>query len=122
MSKLIAVEGCELAFKNPLATGNITIIPPAPGTSLSSNRNKIYAKQIDIQITGYTIGGFVQTTPILSNIPGTASFATADGDPLVLEGDESEELTIPGQEGNYTTTKKDTVYVKAAGQNVVKAT
>lgn len=122
MSKYISVVGCELSFKNPLASGLITITPPSSPTSCSSSKNKIYAGQLNFTVSGYTVGSFVQSTPVQGSIQGTAAFATADGQPLLLEGDSSTVLTIPGMIGQTSTTVTDTVYIKSAGQKVVKAT
>lgn len=120
MSKYIAVEGCELAFRNPIATGNIVIDPI--NTKASSKGNKIYAGELKFTITGYTVGMFSQTTPLKGVIKGTAQFSTSEGEHLVLLGDASDTLTIVGKEDGEDTTKSDTVYVKDAGQNVAKST
>lgn len=121
MSKLIAVEGCTLAFRNAAATGVITVDPI--NTKASSGGNKIYTI-ISFTVTNYTTTGFTQKDPVKGTITGTAETVTLRGQPVVLVDDESlpiiiKGVTVPtGTDAQVT----DSVYVKSAGQNVVKAT
>lgn len=120
MSKFIATSKCVLAFNNTAATGNIVIVNMT--SPCTSDGNGIFYDKIQFTVSNYTIGGFSQTSPVQGSIIGTSQFATIKKKPVVLEGDTSATLIIPGQEGDSTTTKTDTVYVKDAGQNVIKAT
>lgn len=122
MSKLVAVVGCKLAFKNPTASGKI-VITTSTSYKATSGGNKVYADKIEFTIAEYKVDSFVQDPGTVSgSISGTTSKATASGDALVLEGDESEQITIRGKVGSSTVSASDIVYVKSAGQNVLKAT
>lgn len=122
MSKYIATVACTLACQNPAATAVIQVTG-VNTYKASSGKNNVWAKQIDFIISAYTLpSGFVQSTPIQGSITATAVKTKASKNPVVLEGDKSLVLTIAGMVGDKSTTVTDTVYVKSAGQNVVKAT
>lgn len=121
MSRLIAVEGCTLAFRNEAATGVIIVDPI--GTKASSGGNKIYTI-ISFTVTNYTTAGFTQKDPVKGVIIGTAKTVTLGGQPVILVNDGSLPITIKGITIPTGTDAQvtDSVYVKDAGQNVVKAT
>lgn len=123
MSKYIATTGCILACQNITATAVIQVTG-INKYKASSGKNNIWAKQIDFIISTYSIPstGFVQSAPTTGSIIATSTSVTASGDAVVLEGDKSVPLTIKGMIGPVSTDVQDIVYVKSAGQNVVKAT
>ena len=123
MGKYIATEACVLACQNPLATAVIQITG-INSYKVTSGSSKVWAKQIDFIISTYSISstGFIQSSPTKGSITATATSVTASGDAVVLEGDQSATLTIAGKIGQNNAEVTDVVYVKSAGQKVVKAT
>lgn len=123
MGKYIATEACVLACQNPLATAVIQITG-INSYKVTSGSSKIWAKQIDFRINTYSISstGFTQSKPTSGSIIATATSVTASRDAVVLEGDQSSVLTISGMIGQNNAEVTDVVYVKSAGQKVVKAT
>ena len=123
MSGYIATTACTLACQNTAATAVIQVTG-INKYKASSGKNNVWAKQIDFTISAYSISatGFTQSTPTTGSIIATATSVTATKDAVVLEGDKSASLTIKGMIGDKQATVVDIVYVKSAGQNVVKAT
>lgn len=121
MSKLVAVNGCTLAFTTNQNNSSITITGTA-STKVKVNGNGIWVKKIDFSITGYVLGSFTQTGSVTGSVTASAEKVTSQGDAVVLLGDKSATLTINGMIGETSATVQDVVYVKDAGQNVVKAT
>ena len=118
-NKRVAVEGCQLAFRNPQAQGTIQIHPTS--CPVSSGGNKAYNEQLGFEITGYTVGQFAQNAPCIAAIPGTSQAAFSQGLSFVLEGD-SIQVVIQGLEDGSPSVKTDEVYVADPGQNVLKVT
>ena len=128
MGKYIATEACVLACQNPLATAVIQITG-INSYKVTSGSSKVWAKQIDFRISTYSISstGFIQSSPTSGSITATATSVTTTSvttseNAVVLEGDQSATLTISGMIGQNNAEVTDVVYVKSAGQKVVKAT
>ena len=128
MGKYIATEACVLACQNPLATAVIQVTG-INSYKVTSGSSKVWAKQIDFRISTYSISstGFTQSNPTSGSITATATSVTTTSvttseNAVVLEGDQSATLTISGMIGQNNAEVTDVVYVKSAGQKVVKAT
>lgn len=122
MSKAIVTEACTLAFRgadtNPSVKGTITPIFTSCEYVVSGDK-VVY--QIQVAISSYTNGTLTNGAGT-GVITGTAQYIKVDTQVPLLEGDESASITITGTVGSSTKTTSDTVYVKSAGQNVLKAT
>lgn len=118
-NKLVVVEGCQLAFRNPQAQGVIQILPTS--CPMSSGGKKAYNGQLNFVVTGYTVGQFAQSTPCPGAIPGTSQKAFSQGLAFVLNGD-SVQVVVQGIENGSPSSKTDEVYVANPGQNVLKVT
>lgn len=122
MNKLVAVEGCVLAFRNQAAQGTIQITS-VTDCPVSSGGNKAYAGSLAFSISGYTVGSFSQSAPASGTISGSAQKATSQQQPFVLQDDEVEVIITGYYSGSSSTSQvTDTVYVSNPGQNVLKVT
>lgn len=126
MGKYVATEDCEFAFRNadtnPSVSGTITATL-TKASHAQINGSSILIQQISIAVSGYTNGSLTNGASVNPGIiTASAQYAKSDNGAWLLEGDESATITIQGQVGQSTGTTTDTVYIKKAGQNVLKAT
>lgn len=131
MSKYVAIEDCEFAFRNADINTSVSGTITATVTKASHaqiNGSSILIQQISIAVSGYTNGSLTNGASVNPGIiTASAQYAKSDNgeghlEAWHLEGDESTTITIQGQVGQSTGTTTDTVYIKKAGQNVLKAT
>lgn len=126
MSKYVATEDCEFAFRNADTNSSVSGTITATLTKASHaqiNDSSILIQQISIAVSGYTNGSLTNGASVNPGIiKASAQYAKSDDEAWLLEGDESATITIQGQVGQSTGTTTDTVYIKKAGQNVLKAT
>lgn len=122
MGRYIATEGCTLDFKGKLTNTNIAgSITPVFSSAKYVVSNKHVVYQIDCTISGYTNGSLTNGQGT-GTITGTAKYVKVEEQVPILELDESPVITINGNVGSHSGTTMDIVYVKEAGQNVLKAT
>ena len=122
MSKYIAVEGATLKLSAGTATGKE--ITSSPSNNSKIEGNGIYNGTINVKISGF-VGSTVatQTGGGLGSINGTASKVKVDGHPVVLKGDESDNILITGNyaNGNPGAQETITVSIDDPGQDLCKA-
>ena len=131
--KNFVVEGCvfeilENGIVNP--SGIVSV------TSTASTNSKVDGKGIYTTLI-VTVAGFSSTDPLHqpwisgsgstvapAQISASAQYNKIDNLPVVLEGDEAQNVTILGQKQQGQTTVQEqtivTIKVKSAGQSVVK--
>ena len=117
--KNIAVQSWSYSFGS--GTGTVTVTNQ-PSQKVLCDGKKAFFGEIEFSISNYTGGGITNGTAT-GKISGTAEHVNIEGKPAVLEGDESEEITINGQSTTYPynpDTATDTVKVSSAGQSKVK--
>jgi len=117
--KPVAVEGCTLTTSPGTGTATIT---SAASTTNKADGKGVYRGTIQIAISGYsssaiTVAGSGSGTGTLN---GSAQTTKADGQSVVLEGDQAT-ITVNGQayEGSTTVGVSElvTVNIQNAGQN-----
>ena len=129
--KNIVVEGCELEFENGGNDSSITINPtPSQVSAKVKADGKGVYKTLMFTIAGYTASSSVSPNWVSESgtgvgaITASAEHVTVEGNPAILEEDESEEIVITGleQEGDtqVVATVTEVVKVKKAGQKKVK--
>lgn len=129
--KNIVVEGCSLEFQNGGSPNEGIVINPTPvqtSTKVKAEGKAVY-KTLKFTITGYTAPSskpnWVPGSGSGSGeITATSQYVKVEGEKVILEGDESAEITINGQEyeGSSTVSATFTEVVKVtnAGQTKVK--
>lgn len=103
MSKFIAVEGMTLEIDPISILGTISIIGD-PSEKIKQDNKKVYLDNLEIQVTNITSPGdgatIPDTGPITSNIISTSEKSKDNGTLLLLNGDETGEISatpqIPG--------------------------
>lgn len=118
--KNVVVEGCSLVANTGL--GTIKIETPA-SEKVKANNSKVYAGTLSISISNLAGTGFTNGSGI-GTLTGSAMKNKIDGQPVVLEGDQSDEILV-----NATTTSSPPtqiqvptiVTITVAGQTVYKA-
>lgn len=124
----IAVQGCELEFVNPAHSGDIKI-ETTPSQKVLADGKGVYHGTLQITIANFTGGDITVSKSGATVTPGTlnggSTTTKAEGDPVVLQGDTSEDITVVGlkPQGNTTVTATATtkVKIKKAGQTKAKA-
>ena len=128
MTKAIAVQGCTLEFQNG-GSGTITITEGQTSTKVKADGKAAY-KTLTFSISGYTASSAVSPTWIPGSGSGSGSIQASaqhvkiEGNPALLEGDQSAAITINGQQQSGQTTipavATEIVKITAAGQAKVK--
>ena len=122
MSKYIAVKGATLKLSAGTATQKEITSTPSSHSKIEGNG--IYNGTINVQISGYS-GSTVatQTGGGLGSINGTASKVKVDGNPVVLKGDQSNNILITGNYANGNPGAREiiTVSIDDPGQDLWKA-
>lgn len=122
----IAVKGCTLEISSG-GSGPEPTIDSSPSKDVLVNGNGVFFKEIEFSVSGVTAGDIANADGEGSGtIKGTgASFLDASGNKVVLEGDESAEITVkgtkPSQSGPVSASGKIKVKVSKAGQTDVVA-
>lgn len=119
MGKPIAVSGCTLSLSSGSGTVSITTLP---STVTKFDNKGAYKGTIDISISDFTGGSIVSASGSGSGtITGSAQHITIEGDPAVLQDDESDSITVSGvnSKGDPATASVK-VKISKAGQSVAE--
>ena len=125
MGKALAVDGCTLIIQG--GTGPTPSITNQPSTKVLADGKGVFFKEIKVSLSGVTAGTITNSDGQgEGTITGTGTKITdANGDPAVLEGDVSANITVNGtmttQSGPQKASGVVTVKVSKAGQTVVVA-
>lgn len=119
MSKPIAVSGCTLTLSS--GTGSVSIDTSASTVTKFDNKGA-YKGTLSISISGYTGGSIAGSSGSGSGtIEGSAQYVMIEGDPAVLQDDESDSITVSGTNAKGDpATASVTVKVSDAGQTVAE--
>ena len=123
MKKLVAVEGMTLL---PVETGVILAgvsVISAPSANVKVDGSGVYAGDVDVKAATATFNGYVAENVDFTLHP-SASFTSADGEKVLLEGDTSDTITATGKNPSLTPqeiTFPVTLKVLNAGQANVTA-
>lgn len=126
MGKPIAVDGCELIISSG-GSGPAPKVESTPSSDIDVDGKGVFFKEIKFSVKGVTAGDIANSDgkgdgTILATGDGIFD---ANGDKVVLEGDESVEITVngtkPSQSGPVSASGKIKVKVKSAGQSDVIA-
>lgn len=130
--KSIVVEGCSLEFQNGGSPNDGIIITPQQTSSKVKAEGKAVYKTLKFSIAGYTASSDVNPNWVPGSGTGSGEISASaqktkvEGYNVILEGDDSGEITINGMEqlpGSTTPTSAqvtEIVKVSDAGQNKVK--
>ena len=123
MKKNVVVEGCILVADS--GAGTITISSAASSNSKIDGKG-IYAGDITISISNFSGPGFTGGSGS-GTLSGSAQFVSVDGKHVVLEGDQSESISVGATitpqpiSPPYTVTILTVVTITSAGQISVQA-
>ena len=126
MGKSVAVEGCKLEISSG-GSGPAPTVDSSPSKVILVNGSGVFFNEIQFSVSGVTAGDIANADGEGSGtIKGTgASILDASGNKVVLEGDESAEITVngtkPSQSGSVPASGKIKVKVSKAGQTDVVA-
>lgn len=126
MGKAVAVKGCKLEISSG-GSGPAPTVDSSPSKVMLVNGNGVFFNEIQFSVSGVTAGDIANADGEGSGtIKGTgASILDASGDKVVLEDDESAEITVkgtkPSQSGSVSASGKIKVKVSKAGQTDVIA-
>lgn len=90
--KKIAVNGCTVEITDPLIEASEIKILTQPSKNSFIDDKGIYCGTLIVVLNGLTYNGYSLATLTLT-IDGTSKNSTIDGQSVVLEGDESKNLT-----------------------------
>lgn len=122
----VAVKGCTLEISSG-GSGPAPTVDSSPSEDVLINDKGVFFKEIQFSVSGVTAGDIANADGEGSGtIKGTgANILDASGDKVVLEGDESVEITVngtkPSQTGSVPASGKIKVKVSSAGQTDVVA-
>lgn len=120
MMKNVAVEGCQLTANTGI--GNISITTPA-STNTKVDSKGVYAGTLTISITGLSGSGFTNGSGV-GTLTGSAQNSKIDNQAIVLEGDQSDVITVKATTTSTPPTQIEVptiVTIVSAGQTVMKA-
>lgn len=126
MGKSIVVKGCTLEISSG-GSGPEPTVDSSPSDNVLVNGKGVFFEEIKFSVSGVTAGDIANADGEGSGtIKGTgASILDASGNKVVLEGDESAEITVngtkPSQSGPVSASGKIKVKVSKAGQTDVVA-
>ena len=128
--KSIVVEGCSLEFQNGGSPNDGIIITPQQTSSKVKAEGKSVYKTLKFSIAGYTASSDVNPNWVPGSgtgsgeINASAQKTRVEGNMVILEGDESDTITINGMQYHGSSTEPATVdevvKVTDAGQSKVK--
>ena len=116
--KYVAVEGMTLDFGTTNVPAGGVVLGPA-SLKASVDGHGVYAGPLSITVTGATMGSNTAGTGVGVFVPSSVH-CTADGLPLLLEGD-SATFVVTGTLSGVPVTWPVTATVRSAGQASVKA-
>ena len=116
--KYVAVKGMILDFGTTIVPSSNVVLGPA-STKVSVDGNGVYSGPLSIAVTGATMGSNSAGTGAGVFIP-SAAHCTADGLPVLLEGD-SATFVVAGVNSGVPVSWTVTATVRSAGQTFLKA-
>ena len=125
MGMPLAVDGCTLEISSG-GSGPAPTVVNTPSDSIDVSGKGVFFKEIKFSVMGVTAGDITNADGRgEGTISGTGENIDENGDYAVLEGDESEEITVEGTKsspsGPVHASGKIKVKVKSAGQTDVIA-
>ncbi len=89
-------------------------------TKVKAQGQAVLTMPCNIMISGYVMGSFTQTAPVVATIQPTGAKVRGMMQQVILEGDMSSPVTITGMIGQSAGTMVDTFKISNAGQMKVQ--
>lgn len=112
----ILADGTDVTSANPTAVTLTT----QPNPNMKIDGKETYCGSVKAQMVGLIVQGYTQDGSADYEFTLTAENNILDGDPVLLETDETPEQTITFRNGDQTTTHSVKLVVKKAGQTSIK--
>jgi hypothetical protein len=118
--KLVAVEGMTIEYTVGSVVASATEVLGPASLNVSVDGNGVYAGSLSISVTKATDGSGASAGTGAGVFVPSSSYCTADGEKLLLEGDEAT-IEVTGTKGSQTYAWTLTAKIKSAGQDSVSA-
>lgn len=116
--KCVAVEGCTFSFQQ--GAGQVQVVSQ-PSQKVKAEGKGVYAGQLQVQVQNYTGGSISSGGSGVASIAGSSQYVKAEGQAVLLEGDNVQIVLSGTSATGSPTTQNDVIQIEKAGQQKVEA-